>query len=64
MMRLDRLCRLRSALDHIRIQRSLCQPLDILADDQFLDLFIKRIDKLIADDLALLLRIAHPGQLA
>ena len=63
-MRLDRLRGLRAAFDDISIQRALCQPLDVLAHDELLDFLIERIDEFVADDLALLFRIADAGQLA
>src|SRR5664280_276889 len=55
----------RARLDHVGIQRALHQPIDFAV--QLLDavrLFLEDRDELVADDLALLLRLADAGQLA
>ena len=62
-MRFDRLGGLSSAFDHVRIQRALGQPVDILALCQLLDFFIERINELIANDFPLLFRIRYPLEL-
>jgi len=49
----------RDRLDHVRIERALGQEFDLT---DFLSFFFKDINKSRPDDLALLLRICHPGQ--
>lgn len=59
-MRLDGLDRLRAGLDDIRINRALAQEFDAV---ELAGLFFKDADKLAADDLTLLLRVADAAQL-